>query len=170
MRGNLLALLSVLALAGMGRNAFGQPVAAGSAKETCGEKFEVRQLADELRILRRQISEWRLEALSDKAGEIGLELQAIRADKLKMRDEQQNTARQMSDLDVQIHNAAAGSEQRTQLEAVRTALAGGDSERAKSALDRLERREAELSRALTAVQKRTADLQHRLAELSQGRH
>ena len=121
-------------------------------------------------MLRRQMSEWRLETLSEKVGEIEQALQVIRADKLKLRDEQQNTARHLSDLDVQIQHASAGSEQRMQLEAVRTVLSGGDGDRGRSALDGIERREAELSRELSAARTRAAEIQRRIGELSAGQH
>jgi hypothetical protein len=132
-----------------------------SIASACAEQDSAihAQLLAELRRLRREVWELRVEAQLTRTSAVERALDEVRAGRRKLQAEEQALTLQMQRLESQLASAPAGSEERLRLEIERAEQGPTDLERIRSAQIVLAGQESEVERRLLAEQQRLELLQ-----------
>ncbi len=151
----------IAVVAAVGQETSGPRPPLPSKPSACAEQDSLvhAQTLDELRLLRREVWELRVEAQQTRTSAVERSLEEVRAGRRKLQAEEQALTMQMQRLESQLASAPAGSEERVRLEIERTEQGPAELERIRTAQIGLAGQESETERRLFGEQQRLELLQ-----------
>ena len=115
----------------------------------------------EIRLLRLELLESRIDVQSQKVLPLEQALAQIKSERIRLRDQEQANATQLAQVDARLAASNLAAEERAQLDAIRTAIAGQQLDEIRAAQTAIDKLEAETSGRLRTEQQRLEALQLR---------
>jgi len=125
----------------------------------------LQRLTVEVRKLRSELLEQRLEAQELKLTLLKRELEQARAKQQQLEEEEQALSQEVAELDKQLSQSTLTTEDREQLETAKTELDGGRLERLRAERQKVTEQKAQLLELLVRAEQRWQELSERTREL-----
>ena len=144
----------------------------GNTAAPCGqeglEPNQHKALVAEVRKLRIELLEFRIEAQAAKIPILEHQLGLIEAQRLKLAEEEQTGSQQLANIDAQLSDQTLAPAQRAEIEGVKATFATAQAEHLMMARQSLQVQGAETSTAVNFEQRRLQALKAKLNELTTG--